>query len=65
MIVLGRKLCPVCKTPINPHKNWEHIKDMYDEILDQADYLGVESLTEQEQVLYENNVHADCFYELE
>ena len=67
MVLVGKalKLCPVCRNPIHPDENWEDIKDQFGDMLNQVDFYGVDSLTEQEQVLYENGVHADCFYELE
>ena len=58
-------ICPVCKGPINKVENWALIMDMHADTLARVDYCGVESLTEQEQVLYLNEVHADCFELLE
>ena len=55
----------MCKLPIYPDENWNDIKDQFEDVLNQVDAYGVDSLTEQEQVLYENGVHADCFFELE
>jgi len=57
-------ICPVCHTVINPKENWKLILDMYSDIIDIAD-LGVEAMTEQQQVLYHNLVHAECYYNLQ
>ncbi len=56
--------CPVCSKPIDPKVNWELILEMYDDIIGIAD-RGVEAMTEQQQVLYHNLVHAECYEELE
>lgn len=54
-------ICPVCKRPINKVENWALIMDMYADSLAIVDYGGVEALTEQLQVLYLNEVHAECY----
>jgi len=58
-------LCPVCMLSIHKTENWERIKDEYEDLLNQVDTYGEVSLTEQEQVLYHNGVHVDCFEKLE
>jgi len=58
-------LCPVCMLPIDKNENWERIKDEHEDLLNQVDYYGEDSLTEQEQVLYHNGAHVDCFYKLQ
>lgn len=56
--------CPVCGELINKKTNWKLILDMYDDIIGIAD-RGVEVMTEQQQVLYHNLVHAECYEKLE
>lgn len=58
-------LCPVCMLPIDKKENWERVKDEHEDLLSQVDTYGEDSLTEQEQVLYHNGVHVDCFEKLE
>ena len=58
------KTCPVCNGVINPKENWELILDLYGDIISIAD-RGVEAMTEQQQMLYHNLVHAECYENLE
>jgi len=53
--------CPVCKNPIE-NGNYELILDQFDDELAIADYGGVEALTEQQQMLYHNLVHPNCYH---
>ena len=52
--------CVICKAPVTD-EDWDEIKDEWSELFMQADALGVESLTEHEQVLLERAVHLDCY----
>ena len=54
------KICPVCKNPIEDGNHALIIEQFSDE-LSIADYGGVEALTEQQQMLYHNLVHPDCY----
>jgi hypothetical protein len=56
-------ICPVCNKPIiHLRKNWDDIVRLYPEIIDQVDMFGEKSLTENEQVLYLNQIHAGCYH---
>ena len=56
-----KKKCVVCGGTVN----WDYIPDDYGELLMQVDQHGVESLTEQEQVLYEGLVCSwECYHKL-
>lgn len=57
-------ICPVCSKPINQKENHSLIQDMFSDTLSIVDYGGVEALTEQEQCLYHNLVHAECYEKL-
>lgn len=65
MLITHLVICPVCKRPIDKSDNWTLIMDMHGDTLARVDYCGVESLTEREQVLYLNEVHAECYELLE
>lgn len=65
MSICMNDLCPVCTNPVDKQSNWERIKDEHEDLLNQVDIYGEDSLTEQEQVLYHNCVHVDCFELLE
>lgn len=56
--------CPVCRELIDEKDNWELILDMYDDVINIANH-GVEAMTEQQQMLYHNLVHAECYDNLE
>ena len=52
--------CCICGGQIDA----DDIADLFEEysdILVQADALGVESLTEDEQLVYERTIHAGCY----
>ncbi len=51
--------CIYCGKPVE----WGVICDEFDDLLTQVDLLGVESLTEQEQLVYEGKLCVDCYYE--
>jgi hypothetical protein len=57
-------VCPVCKKEIDKKANLEAICEEFDGLLDQVDYWGQDSLTEREQVIYNNLVHVDCYENL-
>lgn len=57
-------ICPVCKEVIDKSANLEEICDEFGYLLEQVDCLGQDSLTEHEQVVYNNLVHVDCYYDL-
>ncbi len=65
MSICMSDLCPVCTNPVDKQSNWERIRDEHEDLLNQVDTYGEDSLTEQEQVLYHNCVHVDCFEKLE
>lgn len=53
--------CVVCKSEVE----WSKVKDVFEHILKQADRHGVESLTEQKQVVYESLCcSAKCYKQL-
>lgn len=55
-------ICVVCKKEVNKTENMADIRDEFNYLMEQVDHLGVDSLTENEQVLYEGKVHAyHCF----
>ena len=56
--------CPVCKKEIDKKANLEDICEEFGYLLEQADCLGQDSLTEHEQVIYNNLVHVDCYEDL-
>ncbi len=58
-------ICPVCKEEIDKRVNLGDICDEFGYLLVQVDCLGQESLTEHEQMIYNNLVHVDCYYNLE
>ncbi len=59
-------MCPVCKKEIDKRLNIEAIlEEGYGYLLKQVDYFGQESLTEGEQMLYNNLVHVACYEDLE
>ena len=43
------KRCVVCKNPVD----WGLVREDFEDMLEQVDRLGVESLTENQQVVYE------------
>lgn len=51
--------CVRCGKEIDS-SNWEAIKEQYSDILNQVDEYGEDCLTEDEQVVYNNLVHAQC-----
>lgn len=54
--------CVVCRGKVD----WSEVKEEFSEILDQADTLGVDSLTENEQVVYEGSCCSrECYDKLE
>ena len=57
------KVCVVCKKPIGPD-NWDKTKRIHKKMLRQADEHDVRSLTENQQVLYMDKVHVECFDQL-
>lgn len=58
------KICPVCKEKVTA-TDYQIVKEEFEDFLRRADYGGVESLTENQQMLWEARVHADCYYELD
>ena len=52
--------CVNCHAPITD-EDWDEIKCEWFELFAQADALGVESLTEREQILLNREVHLECF----
>ncbi|MDI6814396.1 MAG: hypothetical protein QMD10_12825 [Desulfitobacteriaceae bacterium] len=50
--------CIYCSKPIE----WGVICNEFDDLLDQVDQWGVDSLTEQEQLVYEGKLCIDCYY---
>jgi len=62
-IVEKKSSCVVCRKTITS-ENWPRIVTEFSELFRQVDSLGVESLTEANQVLYENRVHIDCYNQL-
>lgn len=58
------KICPVCKLPVDQKEVMGMLRDEWPDLGAQVDYYGVESLTEQEQVLYLRECHFDCFEHL-
>jgi hypothetical protein len=53
--------CVICGKKVD----WDYIKDEFAEILQQADCLGVDSLTEAQQIVYERKCCSDCYFELD
>ena len=54
--------CIICGNTVD----WDIVKEEFDYILAQADAHGVESLTENQQVVYEGLVCSDeCYNKLE
>jgi hypothetical protein len=62
-IVEKKSSCAVCRKAITS-ENWPRIVAEFKELFRQVDSFGVESLTEANQVLYENRVHIDCYDQL-
>jgi hypothetical protein len=56
--------CVVCRKPITTFDRCEIISEFSD-LFAQADAVGMESLTEDEQLLVDCKVHAECFDSLE
>jgi hypothetical protein len=55
-------VCIICKEQVD----WMLVKEEFEEVLRQADTLGMESLTEQEQVVCEGLVCSfDCYEEVD
>jgi len=53
--------CVICKEKVD----WKFVCDEFEEILQQADHRGVESLTENEQVVWEGGCCSqECFDKL-
>ena len=53
--------CTVCKNPVD----WNQVKDEFGELFAQADALGMESLTENQQVVLEGHCcSTDCYDQL-
>jgi hypothetical protein len=59
-----KNMCVVCKKSINK-KNWIKIKKIYEDMLNQIDRFGEDSLTEHQQILYHNKVHTGCYHLLQ
>ena len=59
-----RRWCVVCKRNITTDDIFA-LFDEYPDTFQQADALGMESLTENEQVLVEGQVHSECYENLE
>jgi hypothetical protein len=55
--------CVICQKPID-EKNWNKIKKKHKKMLKQVNNYGVDSLTENQQVLYMNLVHNKCYKDL-
>ncbi len=58
-------ICPVCKEEIDKKANFEDICEEFYYLLEQVDCLGQDCLTEHEQMVYNNLVHVDCYYNFE
>jgi hypothetical protein len=53
--------CVVCKKPITTF-DWCEITSEFSELFAQADALGMESLTEEQQILVNREVHVgECY----
>lgn len=53
------KNCCVCGKPIGKD-NWEKVRHMFPRMLKQVDEHGEDSLTEYQQVIYNEGCHAGC-----
>ena len=54
------KVCVVCKEPV---PTWSEISDDFEDLLDDVDRYGVESLTENLQVVYHGEICSYLCYE--
>jgi hypothetical protein len=61
--MIAQKKCVVCCKPIGK-TNWDKVKRLYSDMLEQVDMYGEDSLTENKQVLYHNKVQVECFDQL-
>lgn len=57
------KTCPCCGLPVTA-SDVERIREEYSDLFEQVDFMGEESLTEAQQVLYQGGVHLECYHSL-
>jgi hypothetical protein len=53
------KRCVICNRIIGK-RNWNLIRKKYYKMLNQVDMYGEDSITEFQQVIYQDKVHANC-----